>query len=108
MSKGRAAGPATGARWEEAAAPKSPAGGAIRGRVAAPRSPRAVTYARTHAHTPRYTCPEKCTHGIAGSYRGPRTYEQGPRCAQKAHARAHQDTHTHAHHAQVSGPPTAR
>lgn len=84
MSKGRAAGRATGARWEEAAAPKSPAGGATRGRVAAPRSPRAVTYARTHAHTPRYTCREKCTHGIAGSPRGPRTYKQGPRCAQEA------------------------
>lgn len=83
MSKGRAAGRATGARWEEAAAPKTPAGGAARGRVAARRSPRAVTYARTHAHTPGDTRPEKRTHGIAGSSRGPRRYEQGPRCAQK-------------------------
>lgn len=88
MSKGRAAGRATGARWEEAAAPENPAGGAARGRVDAPRSPRTVTYARTHAHTvahtPRYTCRRKCTHGIAGRCRDPRTHKRGPRCTQKA------------------------
>lgn len=76
MSKGRAAGRATGSPREEAAAPKSPAGGATWGRGAAPRSPRAVTHARTRAHaaahTPRHTCPEKFT---------PREHREMPRPA---------------------------
>lgn len=95
MSKGRAAGPATRARREEAAAPKIQAGGATWGRVAARRSPRTVTYARiqrahggthpkicmlremrprgreeieTHGHTSRDACAQKAPHWSTPRY----------------------------------------
>lgn len=77
MSKGRAAGRATRARREEAAAPKIPAGGATWGRVAALRSPRTVTYARIQrAHGG--THPNLCMLGEMH----PRTHKRGPMCTE--------------------------
>lgn len=51
---------------------------------------------------PRCPSLEKCTDGKAERHGDPRTRKRAPRCALE-----HTKTCTHAHHAQVSGPPIA-
>lgn len=100
MSKGRAAGRAMGARWEEAAAPKSPAGGGSGGRVAAPRSPRAVTCTdtRTHGGThPKVYLPREMHARDRGEFRRPTDVQAGTQMRTESPTPEHTKTRTHMH-----------